>query len=550
MNAHPFTKMVATVLMILLVMPSAFFSLTPHAHAIPVAVVADGSATSLLDLAKNTLTSIQTTTAAAATLALQVNQYVLQPLAFVMSVGLIKAMTAGVIAFVIGQTNGTGRTQFVQNLQGTLQQVGDIKAKAFFLQIGRTNSPFAQAINSSLRTTYLQQTSMAGFWAANKCTLGAVSPNVNQFLAGQWSQGGTRAWLALTTEPQNNPYMLYQNSQSQLASVVADAQSTRQQVVSWGQGFMSWCGSTDSSSSGEVSGSGTSGVNPGDPCENADGTPGIVQTPGTVIVGTLNKVLGGAQDVLSHVGSVASEVTQILGNVATVFQTVNLAQSILGGTGSGGLAGFGNGGSNSGLAVYNRSAFLGDTNSTVYQQNGAPIQASAATLATSRTNDFETAWNTVASAAQSTSATLTSLIALCSSVEASTTQIAQVIQQANTALSTEVAPVLAQAAAASNTIAASRAFIAQVTSEQNLQTDSGQAAYFSDLQTLQTMSPTITDTSNMQQQAIASGTAIQPDPNNPLTVSGGSLVDQMSLISSEATTLRQYCTAGDGGGGG
>src|SRR3989344_8405212 len=110
-------------------------------------------------------------------------------------------ITAGVIAFVIGKANGTGVPQFVVDVQRSLQTVGDSRALAFFDQYGRnSNSPFAASITSSLRNSYLQKTSLAGFWAANMNTLARFSPDVNAYLAGNWSQGGVAAWFALTTQ--------------------------------------------------------------------------------------------------------------------------------------------------------------------------------------------------------------------------------------------------------------------------------------------------------------------------------------------------------------
>lgn len=508
------------------------------------------------------LTELKTTITSVATVATQINSYVLQPLAFVMSVGLVKSLTAGVIAFIIGQSNGTGQPQFVQNIEGSLQKVGDIKAQAFFLQFGKnSNSPFAASITSSLRTTYLQQTSLAGFWAANRCTLFAASPNINAFLAGNWSQGGAKAWFALTTQPQNNPYTFYPVAQSQLASVVASAQETRDKVLSWGQGFMAWCGEADAGVSTGGNNPSAMGVNPGDPCQKADGTPGIMKTPGATIKSTLDKVTGSVQDKLIQMGSVAKEVNGIMQNVATIFQTINLAQSLLGGAGSGGLAGFGAtsaGNTTSGLSDYNRSDFLGITTDTVYQ-NSATIQVEAADAATTRVDKFEAAWNTIKGSAQAASAALTDLAAVCTAEAAQAassgftdkaTAYTKEATEAQAAIVTEINPVLASASAASTTIATARTFIAKVISEENLTTDAGKAAYFDDLEKLENLSPTDTEVMAIESQTVAHGYGVQAVPDGSFAVSGGSLVGQMNLILANAATHKIVCTPpADGGGG-
>lgn len=557
MSSRFFQPFIASLLAGVLLTQVTFFTLpqTTYANALDTTT---GSFVPTSDF----ITELKTTITSVATVATQINSYVLQPLAFVMSVGLIKSLTAGVIAFVIGQSNGTGQPQFVQNIEGSLQKVGDIKAQAFFLQFGKnSNSPFAASITSSLRTTYLQQTSLAGFWAANRCTLFAASPNINSFLAGNWSQGGAKAWFALTTQPQNNPYTLYQTSQNQLASVVASAQETRDKVLSWGQGFMSWCGEADAGVSTGGNNPSAMGVNPGDPCQKADGTPGVMKTPGATIKATLDKVTGSVQDKLIQMGSVAKEVNGIMQNVATIFQTINLAQSLLGG--SGGLAGFGAtsaGNATSPLSQYDRSAFLGVTTDTVYQ-NAATIQATAAEAAATRVDKFEAAWNTIKGSAQAASAALTDLAAVCTAEAAQAASAAltdraaactKEATDAQKAIVDEINPILTSASDAATTVATARTFIAKVISEENLTTDAGKAAYFDDLEKLENLSPTDAEVMAIESQTVAHGYGVLAVPDGSFAVSGGSLVGQMNLIIANAATHKLVCTApaSDGGGGG
>lgn len=531
MNTRFFKSLTAVLLILALVVPATLFAYPSVTHAQSVTGVPTND---FLDEIKNTITSI-------ATWAQRINTYVLQPLAFVMSVGLLKAMTAGVLAFVIGQSNGTGQPQFTQNLQVTLQKVGDIQANAFFLQFGRnSNSPFATSITNSLSTSYYQKTSLAGFLAANKCTLSLASPNINTFLKGNWAQGGgAKAWFALTTQPQNNPYALYQAAESQLGSIVADAQNTRSQIIAWGQGFMSWCGTTDDGAAAAKGGSAGNGVNPGEPCTNSDGTPGTIQTPGTTIKSTLDKVLGSAQDKIVTMGQVANEVNQMMGQIATIFQTINLAQSILGGHGSGGLAGFGtNNGANS-LSAYDRSAFLGITTDTVFQ-NSADIQRTVADAATKRVNDLESSWNTIKNAAQNASAALANLANSCPGSAAA----------AQDAMTNEVAPVLNNARNVAVTVASARAFIAQATDAQNTKTIEGKASYTNNLQALQDMAPTDQDVLDANQEATAHNALAKAVPPGSLNVSGGSLVDRLELVTSNAASLQIACGQDNSGGNG
>lgn len=401
-----FLRVIAVFLAVILITPSAFFIAPPPAHAL----IGIGDETfDPQNFVENSITAIESTinatlqvTSDAALIALQVNAYVLQPLAFVLSGNLLKAITAGTIAFVIGKANGTGLPQFVADIQTSLQTVSDAHTLAFFNQYIRSSqSPYAGSIISALSKEYLNKTSLAGFWAQNMDTLRATSPNIYGYLNGNWMLGGVGSWFALTTQTQNNPYTAYAGAQSELGKLIGGglgAVDAKLVDIRNGGGFVSWCGSTDgflgSMTTSAVSGAGAAavdqaandaydkayndavaagneagavqlatqaaaaakaaafakakaanagnnflGVAPGDPCTNADGTTGTIKTPGSVIVAGLNKVLGGQQDNVVRMGNVGPQINQILANIGQVLQTVQFASQILGGPGSNGLFG-------------------------------------------------------------------------------------------------------------------------------------------------------------------------------------------------------------------
>lgn len=545
-------------------------------YAIPVAVVLDpytiaNTIEAAISAVSNTLTGIATPLTAVATVAKQVNDYVLQPIAFIKSGALLKALTAGVIAYVNGKANGTGAPQFVQNLQGNLQRVGDTQALAFFAQYSRnSNSPFASSITSALRVQYLQQTSAAGFWAANRSTLGQYSPNVNGFLTGNWSQGGVGAWLALTTQSQNNPYMLYQNSQRQLASVVGSAQAARTETLKWGQGFLSWCGAaqevagpqpgacSSTAKGGEPCTSpagvpGTcavvetgnecipkTGVNPGDSCYQSDGTAGQIKTPGAVITASLNKALGGGQDKLTQIGNIGAQFQGILGSIATIMGTINLAKDILNGPSSGGLAGAGSGASFQSTSARD-SSLIGNVNQNYANSAAAAAAAAAAQRAAaeraaaarrangpggtttgtdlaSRITRYETAWASLKGAADTAKSAAQALSDAC------TTQVTA----AQTAIITQIAPVLASAASAATITTTARSAIAAGTATENMQ-------------------PTLDQVASAENDAASPLGETIATPPGSLTVSGGSVVDRMILITSNAAAIKNGCASDSGG---
>ncbi len=573
------TRIVAVFLIVIIVTPASLFLVPQRAHALlgipipkPVIVISDPSYTSLLKLVKSTITSIESATSAVANTALVVDKYVLEPLAFATSGNLIKKMIAGVLDFVGGTTNGTGRPQFVQNLQGHMRGVGDVQALSFLTEFSNnSNSPFASSIVSSLRTRYLQNSSLSGFFASNRSTLSQYSPNQNAFLAGDWSQGGVSAWLALTTQDQNNPYMLHARAQAELGQLVANATSARLADLNWGQGFLSWCGADSSISSasgvattsggvsasasgvattsGGVSASASSTTKsssgprnaPGDACTNADGSPGIIKTPGSTIKDSLSKALGlNADKIVAFGNQVGPELGTIFSNIATVMQTVKFATTILGGSNQG-LSSTGMIGSPARAALQNlqnKSGYLGTTQTSVNKNASSQFFSGKKLLSNIRL--YEASWNTIASAANTTSTALTKTTTICNAAGNTSQGTA-----ANNARLLTVVPVLSQASRVTTQIATARALIAKMKTEVNATSAKALSAYQADLQTLQTMPPTSTDVVNAQEQsqAFVGATIVSSSSMPPFVVSRGTIVDQMNLLLKNAITVEMSCSA-------
>lgn len=546
MNTGHFFSGIASLLIVALVAPSAFFLAPQKARAIFVptfesnpVLVGDVTVTAFKTTfmaIKETLIEIHAFTTKVATVAMWVNTFILQPLLFILSGKLLQHITASTIQFVTGVINGTGAPQFAQNVRGTMQMASDVSSFAFINQYGlHSRSPFSASIVSALRIDYLQSSSLAGFFAANRDTLYRTSPNINAYLAGDWSQGGLESWFALTTQDNNNPYMLYLNAQSQRQSLagpgVGGATGARASELAWGQGMLSWCGVDEPPIDTTVDASGGTGTAPdtempdsitslkgkvpGDPCTNKDGTGGKVKTPGSVISASLNKALGATQDKINQMGALANEVNDILGDITKVMQTVNLARNIFRGDDNEGLMG-------AGRSNNTTNVFLGVTNANVYQN------AATSPLYTSDKSNiidqYETAWLTIKSSADTA---LTSVNALASSCAASASA-------AQTAITTEIQPVLAAVSTATTVVTAARAMMQKIQDELNAGADAS-----ADVQTLNSMPPSSTDLTTALQDSQTLGGATA-NPEGSLTVSGGSLIDRMNLIRTNAAAT--VCT--------
>jgi len=693
MSTRSLNSFLASILGIALIAPSVLLFVPQKTHAqIPgIPTIGVGpveiktSVESTISAIKSSLSWALDVTNTAAGYAQMINTYVLQPLAFVMSGNLMKMLTAGVIGFVIGKANGTGAPQFAVDVARSMQTVADGRALAYLRQVNQTKSPFAYSIRSALATDYLTKSSLAGFWAANMNTLNATSiPNYrSDYLDGNWSHGGVVAWFALTTQVQNNPYSLYQNSRSQLAGMIGSGvggvTGAKLADINRNGGFMSWCGTSDSATQAanfsataaqsmaatappkvECTANNSSfrdapgdcyasaadaaaadqinnasetlantgagrtpeggiGINPGDNCTNADGTPGTIKTPGSVIKATLDKVLGSQQNQIERMGNVGPQINQILGNIGQVISTVQFASSLLGGDKGGLLAvdskssarsisqlaqftptpimdskgkviDFTTPGKDSSGKVISTSGYLGATQSSAdatltaeeaakssNAAEGAAEASVAATAAdgdiTSRITSYESAWKTIKTSTQIASTSVDSLAKFCTTAadtaalaianatdefgnwlmprpvdlsKISSTFIGAARKQAadaRVAIVTEIAPVFAQAATASTTIDAARVAVQKAQTDLS-PTSTTNSIYLASTLALQAFPPTMTDVMNAQQKAQSYGGA-KATPLGSLTVSEGSLVDQMNLINTNAQALKTtVCTPG------
>ena len=476
-------RLLLPVLAVLLLAPTGFLFAPQKAHAIDVEVVSDSSATSITDLLKNTITSLMTQLTADSTSALQIKEYVLDPIAWALSNDMIQQITGSVLNFIDGNGNGTGSPQFVQDLLGFLQQVGDNQALSFITQFSQnSNSPFTASISSALRTNYLYDSSLGGYFAQNQCTLGQSSPDINAYLNGDWSQGGLSAWFALI-QVQNNPYLQYQSAYGEQNSLIASADAAQTQQLSWGQGFLSWCGPSQSGSAepnpsqlgstpDTPAGTGTnvSGTTIGSTCLKSDGTAGTIQTPGSIIHDEGAKALGSGFDKLAS----ADEIDEIISQLAQ-----QLISSVLGGS-SGGL--FGLSQSSDG---YSRT-FLdqyqgGDTTGANSTPGSNALALANQTL--SNVSAYEAAWSGVATAAQNGITTLTNVANSCPAVAGTEQSI----------IATDLTPILNQAQAAPVTAEATKQFAQHVAAEAQSVTSATTPQLLADTQHLATLTPSHSD---------------------------------------------------------
>lgn len=565
---------------------SIFISPKPVQASGATVVVADVSWTSIMSTFANIATKAKTALIAAnsvlstaAEYALWLDTYVLKPLVFAESGNLLKSVTAGIIKFINGK-NGKGVAMFVTSLSNFKRGTRDNQALRFANKFGnQSNSPFADSIRKSLLSNYAQNSSMDGFLKTLSCSLGKNTP---AFVGGNFGKGGWSTWLSLTTKCENDPYCLVYKAQSKMSNTVADATASALNKLSWGNGFLSWCGKTSDSvkkdsakkqtvsvkyktSQKSIGGNykynSKIGNSAGDPCTNKDGTPGTIKTPGSVIKDQLHKILGTNVDKWAMTG----EINKMLGSISTIMKTVQLSKEVIAGAnGAGGLLGLSSPSSNGSSWVdqyANSSGYFGQTTNKVLQASVAS-NSSVTDLFKKNISKYSSYWNTILSNANTASTTLNKLISLNFALPTSTSTNSSILPSsglyntgylsalvntcnankasATSALKKQVAPVLAKETTVAETITNANALLEKIKIASNGTTSADANAYTSDLLSVSKTPPTSEDVNTVQGDATVLHGA-SDNPTGSLSISSGTLVDRLILINKNASAMISKC---------
>lgn len=303
-----------------------------------------------------------------------VKDYVTDKLAYEVAGRLLQQITDSVVNWI--NSGFEGNPSFLDNPEAFFMDAADQITGAFIANTGMLSklcSPFGLDIRLSLALGQSQSTGQQRY----ACTLSTIvnnarnagasvsvgtSPNgatigdfangnilgsseqlsvngqsvdaTGEFLAGNFSQGGWPAFIALTTEPQNNPTGAYLMAQSDLQERIAAKENAINKDLDRGNGFMSWkkCDTVTTVSAEDAEDREENYLSSysSDPRyslkTNSDGSTDVqtceTQTPGSVISGSLEKSLGVSQDRLNMADSInkianalfSQLVNRVLGN--------------------------------------------------------------------------------------------------------------------------------------------------------------------------------------------------------------------------------------------
>jgi len=187
----------------------------------------------------------------------------------------LQQITASIVDWINSGFNG--QPAFVQDYEQFFTDVAD-KAAGEFIQgsgLAFLCSPFKLQIKIAIAQSYANRKSSS----AGSCTLSSVVGNIEQFMKGDFAQGGWGGLVSFTTMPVNNPYGAYMYGQVALNNQVILATSKAGSTISPG-GFLS---TTEEYDCQTRRGAGGEVVKYG--CKTR------IVTPGQVIEGNVRKVM-------------------------------------------------------------------------------------------------------------------------------------------------------------------------------------------------------------------------------------------------------------------
>lgn len=220
----------------------------------------------------------------------------------------MRAMVNSIITWI--NSGFQGSPSFVTDLDGFLLGVADATIGEFIYDDPALNflcSPFELDVKAAIAIQYY--TNRAGNYQP-QCTLSGVVGNVENFLAGDFEEGGWTGMIELVQTPTNNPTGAFLSGQGEAYARIIDNQGREITKLDFGDGFFSL----------EI-------------CDVADQASGaapncVIGTPGSVIANQLNKALGAGVDELISADEVNEIFVALFNQLA--LQVMNGAFGLLG----------------------------------------------------------------------------------------------------------------------------------------------------------------------------------------------------------------------------
>ncbi len=147
----------------------------------------------------------------------------------------LKGMVQSITKWVASGFKGS--PAFVTDFEGFMTDVADKVAGNFIWgnkELRFLCSPYALNIKLALDIQYRATRAYEA-----QCTISGIIKNTDQFLAGDFLQGGWDGWYEVALNPQNNVYGAMLEAQQGLNASIGTAQLTQKSLLDFGNGFFS-----------------------------------------------------------------------------------------------------------------------------------------------------------------------------------------------------------------------------------------------------------------------------------------------------------------------
>lgn len=233
---------------------------------------------------------------------------------------MIEYVANSTIAWIQGGFEGN--PSFVTNPEQFFKDLADVEASAFLQELAYGTlglnicEPFrAQIVLTIARNHVGNQQGYGGQGGYSRggfggggggnvgyggCTLDDIKGNLDNFLGGNFGNGGWNSWFQISQVDSNNPYATYFSLNANLEGAINKKTTLARGELDWGKGFMSFRKCAEKT-----------------PKEKQSSCP--IVSPGNVIQGQLEKTLGLAKDRLV----LAEKFDQVI--AAVVNQLINTA---------------------------------------------------------------------------------------------------------------------------------------------------------------------------------------------------------------------------------
>lgn len=234
------------------------------------------------NLIKNTITAAQEAASTGLLSALHLKEFTLDGIAWSLAKKVLAQSVASVVDWINSGFNG--KPAFITDydkyfLNAADQVAGDFIAESNFAQLCQ---PLQMPVRFILDLSYRQA---RDYRERSQCTLSSAAGNVENFLNGDFKQGGWNQWFSIVSNPANNIYGAVAIGRDAEQNSVENAKEIAKTEAIIGQGFMS--------------------------VKNCDGGKCVIVTPGSVISQYLNFSLTVGDRVLIQ----ADQINEVIGSL-------------------------------------------------------------------------------------------------------------------------------------------------------------------------------------------------------------------------------------------